>query len=103
MPDGTDLFSNELSKTSQGLHKGLADAGKQFGEADGAAILGPGCAIHAHVELPVRKNGALEQNFEAFVPVIILDRNSQVCFHRSMILGRVTKLNRARWRAQPLA
>ena len=40
--------------------QGFADAGEQFGERDGAAILGPGCAIHAHKELAMRKNGAME-------------------------------------------
>jgi hypothetical protein len=51
----------------------------------------------------VRKNGALELDFEIFVPVKILDRNSEVCFHRCMITGRVVKTNRARGRAQPAA
>lgn len=83
--------------------EGFADAGEQFGEGDGSAIFGPGCAIHAHIELAVRKNGALELDFEIFVPVKILDRNSEVCFHRCMITGRVVKTNRARGRAQPAA
>jgi hypothetical protein len=51
----------------------------------------------------VRKYGALELDFEIFIPVKILDRNSQVCFHRTMITGMVIKTNRARFRAQPVA
>ena len=85
------------------LRQGFADAGEQLGEGDGTAILGPGCAIHAHKELAVRKYGALELDFEIFIPVKILDRNSQVCFHRTMITGMVIKTNRARFRAQPVA
>jgi len=85
---------------SSSFDQGFADAGEQFSERDGAAIFGPRCAIHAHIELAVRKNGTMEQNFEIFIPVIILDRNSQVCFHRCMITGRVVKTNHARGCAQ---
>jgi hypothetical protein len=51
----------------------------------------------------MRKNGALELDFEVFISVIILDGNSKVCFHGSMILGRVTENNHTRCRAYPLA
>jgi hypothetical protein len=42
-------------------------------------------------------------NFEIFVPVIILDRNSQACFHKLMLTGGLTKTNHARRRACSLA
>jgi hypothetical protein len=53
---------------STGFDRGFADAGKQSGERNGAAILGPRCAVHAHKELAMRKNGAVELGFEIFVP-----------------------------------
>ena len=79
--------------------QGFADAGEQFCERDRAAILGPGCAIHAHKELSMRKNGALKLNFEIFVPIIILDRNSQICFHNPMIKATDRKVTCAQRRA----
>ena len=42
-------------------------------------------------------------NSEIFVPVIILDRNSQACFHKLMLTGGLTKTNRARRRARSAA
>jgi hypothetical protein len=45
----------------------------------------------------------LEQNLEVLVRAIILDRNSQVCFHKLMSTGVVTKISHARWRAFTIA
>jgi len=58
------------------FHKCLSDAGQEFGQRNGSAILGPRCPIHADKELASRKPGALEQDFEIFATAIILDRNS---------------------------
>ena len=87
-------------KEAQRRFHSFADAGERHGKGDGAAILGPGSAIHAHIELAVRKNGALDLDFEIFIPVKILDRNSQVCFHKAMVTVRVMKANCARDRAR---
>ena len=76
--------------------QGFADAGEQFCERDRAAILGPGCAIHAHIELAVGRKGTFKQDFEIFISPIILDRNSQICFHKVMLTGMVIQNNRAR-------
>jgi len=100
---GGRFVPNRVGQRLDRPRQGFADAGEQPGEGDGAAILGPGCAIHAHIELAVRKYGALELDFEIFIPVKILDRNSQVCFHRPMITGRLTKANHARCRVRPAA
>jgi len=59
--------------------------------------------IAAHTKVARgRKRDVNKLDFEIFVPVIILDRNSQVCFHGSLITGRVTKTNRARCHARPI-
>jgi hypothetical protein len=47
----------------------------------------------------MRKNGALKLNFEIFVPIIILDRNSQICFHNPMIKATDRKVTCAQRRA----
>jgi hypothetical protein len=57
-------FEGGLGNTLLSFDQDFADAGEQFCERDGAAILGPGCAIHAHKELAVRINGSLKLDFE---------------------------------------
>jgi hypothetical protein len=42
-----------------------------------------------------------ELDFEVFVAMIILDRNSQIRFHKAMIEAGVMKINRARCYARP--
>jgi len=96
-------FSSRVSIASARSDEGLAQTGKQSGQRNGPAMLGPGSAIHAHIELALRENGAPEQDFEVFISTIILDRNSQVCFHKVMVTGRVMKANRALGRAPSLA
>jgi hypothetical protein len=51
----------------------------------------------------VRKYGALKLDFEIFIPVKILDGNSQVCFHRCMITAKLTKANHAQHCVRTLA
>jgi hypothetical protein len=47
---------------------------------------GPRFAIHPNKELPVfGKPNPRKLDFEVFVSVIILDRNSQVRFHKLMV------------------
>jgi hypothetical protein len=46
---------------------------------------------------------ANEEDFEAFGAAIILDRNSQVWFHKAMVTGEVMKVSRARRRARLVA
>jgi hypothetical protein len=53
--------------------------------------------------LASREGSVLEQNFEVFISAIILDRNSQIWFHKSMLSGDVTKISHARWRAFTVA
>jgi hypothetical protein len=52
-------------------------------------------AIRAHKELPLPTGVAEQFNLQAFVPLIILDRNSQVSFHNSMETEELTNINRA--------
>ena len=49
---------------------------------------------------PRPKWKAKQQNLRAFVSMIILDENSQVCFHKSMETALLTKITRARPRAR---
>ena len=85
------------------LNECFTKSGQEFDYRNGSAIFGPRCPIHADVELPVRRKGTFEEDFEIFISTIILDRNSQVCFHKGMVTGRVRKTNRAQGRARPVA
>jgi len=78
-----------------GFDQRLADAGQESGEGHRASIGWPPCAIHAHEELTVSKIGTKEKDFEIFVAAIILDRNSQIWFHKAMLAVMVTKINHA--------
>jgi hypothetical protein len=53
-------------------------------------------AVHPDPELAGGgKRDVNELDFEVFIAVIILDGNSQVCFHKLMTTGRLTKANYA--------
>ena len=70
-----------------------------FGRRHRTASLGPPLPVHPRKELA--RPGRLEQqNLQRFVTAIILDRNSQVRFHKSMKKGLLTKINRACVRAR---
>ena len=43
-----------------------------------------------------------EKDFKVFVSAVILDRNSQICFHKDMATEMVMKTNHARSRARPV-
>jgi hypothetical protein len=60
-------------------------------------FLWPHFAIHPDPELAVAGKGNPHKlDFEVFIPVIILDGNSQVCFHKTVMTGLVGKVSRAR-------
>lgn len=77
----------------------FAQRGEQPGEGNRATVLGPRLAVHADEELSGRERSAEQENSEVFVTAIILDRNSQVCFHNGMVEEGFTKASRARDRA----
>jgi hypothetical protein len=67
-------------------YQGFAHGGQETGERNWAAVLGPRFAIHFDPELAMVPVGQLrELNFKVFVAAIILDRISQICFHKTMI------------------
>src|SRR6266436_2092512 len=80
-------------------HHALAQGRKDLGQRHRPAPLAPRFTIQTHKEL-VRPGSAKQQNLQRFVPAIILDRNSQVRFHKSMKTGPLTKINHARERAR---
>ena len=88
----------------QGLHQGLAQSGQQAGNRDWPGIFGPRDAVHFDEELAGSgKRGPQKLDFEVFVAVKILDRNSQVCFHNPMIKATDGKVTCARRCARSLA
>ena len=92
-PDGDRLFEQAGQKYAEAVRIKPDNHEAHFNLA----------CIAAHTKVARgRKRDVNKLDFEIFVPVIILDRNSQVCFHRSLITGRVTKPNRARCHARPI-
>ena len=96
------LFSLKPSDKSACFDQCFADAGQECGQGNGPAILGPRCPIHADEELAVGKSGTNQQDFEIFISTIVLDRNSQVRSHKSMVAEGILRNNRARCRARPV-
>jgi hypothetical protein len=45
----------------------------------------------------------IEQHFQVFISAVILDRNSQVCFHKAMETLALMQVNHARSRARILS
>ena len=88
----------------QGLHQGFAQGRQQAGEGNRPAVLWPGDTVHSDEELTGGgKRGSYKVDFEVFVSVKILDRNSQVCFHNPMIKARDRKVTCARRRARSVS
>ena len=95
-------FDEQCLQLPDGLPRFAADDGCQ----PGRTFLGDGCGWLGPRDDPRRFLSSVQDaNFWNFGrshwPVIILDRNSQVCFHESMVAGRVIKTSRARCRARP--
>ena len=59
----------------------------------------PGFAVHGYKELPGVVGNLGKQNLQIFISMMVLYRNSKICFHKSMVTGDVTKVIRARWHA----
>jgi hypothetical protein len=56
-----------------------------------------GMAIHSHPELAVAgEEHARKLDSEVFVPIAILDGNSQICFHKLTVIAELNKCNHAR-------
>ena len=92
------------AKRSTRLDQSFAEAGKKLGERDEAGIFWPGSAVHTDKELATAaKRNTQKLDFEVCIATIILDRNSQICFHKLMITCAFTKTSRARRHARPLA
>jgi hypothetical protein len=85
---------------SEGFHKGLAESGQQQAcDGHGPAVFWPRDAVHPDPELAGGGIGTCKLDFEIFVPAIILDRNSQVWYHKSMVQATDRKVTGARCRA----
>jgi hypothetical protein len=67
------------------------------------AILRPRLPVHPDHKPPRRKWRPKQQHLQIYISSVILDSNSQVCFHNYMQTAPLTKVNRARRRAQTLA
>lgn len=98
------LLERFSANVRRGFHQGLAESRQQSRERNRSAVFGPRDTVHPDPELAGGgKRDVNKLNFEIFVPVIILDRNSQACFHKLMLTGGLTKTNHARRRACSLA
>lgn len=84
---------------SDHLREQLAEGGQQPRQRDRPSILGPRVAVHANEKLPGSERGVKQQDFEASIPAIVLDGNSQVCFHKRMVEKGFTQVSRAQMRA----
>ena len=85
------------------LHQRLAERGEQAGDGNRPVILWPRLTVHPDPELALRGEGnPHELDFEVFIARIILDRNSQVRFHKLMKILAVRKVNCAQYRARTL-
>ena len=79
-------------QTSDRLNQRLAERGQQTREGNRAVIFGPRLAVHLHPELTLAGEGnPHELDFEVFIARIILDRNSQVRFHKLMVAAELKK------------
>jgi len=79
-------------QTSDRLNQRLAERGQQTREGNRAVIFGPRLAVHLHPELTLAGEGnPHELDFEVFIARIILDRNSQVRFHKPMVTKGTAK------------
>jgi hypothetical protein len=77
---------------SDRFHQGLAESGEQPREGNRSAFFGPRDPVHPDPKLAGGgERDANKLNFEVFVPFIILDRNSQVCFHKLMVSAGLKK------------
>ena len=89
-----DFERSEPSSPSSldGLHQGLAERGQQAREGNGPAIFRPRLAVHPDPELAVAGEGNPSKlDFEILIASNILDRNSNVCFHKYMISTALQK------------
>jgi hypothetical protein len=69
-----------------GLYKRLTECGHQAGDGNRPAIIWPWLAVHFDQKLAIfGKTNSRKLDFEILVSVIILDRNSQICFHKTML------------------
>ena len=57
-------------------------------------------SVHSDPELPLTKRHSIEEDFEVLAATMILDRNSQVRYHKCMVAAGVRKTSRARRSAQ---
>ena len=86
------------------FHQGLAESGQQPCKGNRPAVFWSRDTVHPDPELAGGgKRNPHKLDFEVFIAVIILDRNSRVYFHKLMLTGRVVKTNRARRRARSAA
>jgi len=78
--------------TLDGLHQRLADRGQQARKGNRLAILRPRIAIHLDQKLGmVRARNAGKLDFEVLMPLQLLDRNSNVCFHKCTVVTGLQK------------
>ena len=59
------------------------------------AVAGPALSVQAHKERTTRKRCPCQHDLQVFIPLIIFDRNSQIGFHKSMIVKELAKVSRA--------
>ena len=86
--------------TSTSPDQGLAQSGHHPRYRHRFAACRPLFPVHPDKELSWPERDAQAQDLEVFASTIILDRNSQVGFHKSMLAKGAMKTNRAHWCAR---
>lgn len=86
-------FRPDWLRTSRGgLHQGLAERGEQARQGNRPAIFRPRLAIHLDAKLAVvAERNPRNVDFEILITFQILDRNTNVCFHKPMIATGLQK------------
>jgi hypothetical protein len=86
-----------------GPAQGLSQSRQQSRNAHRPAILRPPLPVHPNHKPPRGKRRSEQQYPQIYISSVILDRNSQVCFHNYVQTEPFTKVNRARRLARSLA
>jgi hypothetical protein len=88
---------------ASGSNQGFSQCCQHQRNAHWPAILRPPLPVHPNHEPARRKWWSKQQHLQTFISTVILDRNSQVCFHNHTQTQQLTKVNRARPRARSLS
>jgi hypothetical protein len=88
---------------ASGSNQGFSQCCQHPRNAPWPAILRPPLPVHPDHEPARRKWWSRQQHLQVFISAVVLDRNSQVCFHNHRQAEQLTKVNRAPPRARSLS